>query len=141
MSDLNKVMLIGRLGRDAEIRYTKGGTAIANFNLATGEGWRDKQGEKQEKTEWHRCVLWGKLAESLQNYLVKGKQVFVEGKLQTRQWEDRSGAKRYTTEVNVFSLQLLGGGGKREDEHDQTREAVVDDGAQEPELTEDDIPF
>ena len=97
MGSVNKVILVGNLGRDAELRYTPGGAAVATLNLATTEVWNDKQGQRQEKTEWHRCVLWGKQAESLQEYLVKGKQIYVEGRLQTRQWDDKDGNKRYTT--------------------------------------------
>ncbi len=108
---VNKVILIGNLGKDAELRYTAGGAAISNMNVATTETWNDKQGQRQEKTEWHRVVLWGKQAESLQEYLTKGKQVYVEGKLQTRQWDDKDGNKRYTTEIKADRVTLLGGGG------------------------------
>jgi single-strand DNA-binding protein len=108
---VNKVILVGNLGRDAELRYTPGGAAVATLNLATTEVWNDKQGQKQEKTEWHRIVLWGKTAESLQEYLTKGKQIYVEGRLQTRQWDDKDGNKRYTTEIKADRITLLGGGG------------------------------
>ena len=110
MGSLNKVQLIGNLGRDAELRYTQGGQAVATLNMATTEVWNDKAGQRQEKTEWHRVVLWGKSAESLNEYLVKGKQIYVEGKLQTRKWSDKEGIERYTTEINAFSIVLLGGG-------------------------------
>ena len=110
---VNKVLLIGRLGTDPEVRYTSNGGAVANFNLATNESWTDKQGQKQEKTEWHRIVVWGKLAELCGQYLSKGRQVFVEGKLQTRDWTDKEGAKRYTTEIVAQSVQFLGGPGDR----------------------------
>jgi single-strand DNA-binding protein len=113
VGSVNKVMLVGNLGRDAELRYTSDGTAVATLNLATTESWKDKGGAKQEKTEWHRVVLWGKQAESLQEYLTKGKQIFVEGRLQTRQWEDKDGNKRYTTEIRADRVTLLGGGGER----------------------------
>lgn len=114
MKGINKVILIGNLGQDPEIRYTSGGMAIATLSLATSESWRDKQtGEKKERTEWHRVVLVGKLAEVAGQYLKKGSQVYVEGKLQTRKWQDQSGQDRYTTEVQVDSftgvLQMLGG--------------------------------
>lgn len=109
-SGVNKVMLIGRLGNDPEVRYTSNGGAVANFNVATNESWTDKQGQKQEKTEWHRIVVWGKLAELCGQYLSKGRQVFVEGRLQTREWQDKEGGKRYTTEVVVQNVQFLGGG-------------------------------
>jgi single-strand DNA-binding protein len=110
MGSVNKVILVGNLGRDAELRYTPGGSAVATLNMATTEVWNDKQGQKQEKTEWHRVILWGKQAESLQEYLTKGKQIYVEGRLQTREWE-KDGVKRYTTEVKADRITLLGGGG------------------------------
>ena len=113
MGSVNKVILVGNLGRDAELRYTPGGAAIATINMATTEVWNDKAGQRQEKTEWHRVVLWGKTAESLAEYLTKGKQIYVEGKLQTRQWDDKDGNKRYTTEIRSDRIVLLGGGGGR----------------------------
>ena len=91
MGSVNKVILVGNLGRDAEMRFTPGGAAVATLNLATTEVWNDKAGQKQEKTEWHRVVLWGKTAESLNEYLTKGKQIYVEGRLQTRKWQDKDG--------------------------------------------------
>ena len=91
MGSVNKVILVGNLGRDAELRYTPGGAPVATLNLATTEVWNDKSGQRQEKTEWHRVVLWGKMAETLSEYLIKGKQIYVEGRLQTRQWEAREG--------------------------------------------------
>lgn len=111
MGSVNKVLLVGNLGRDAELRYSPGGAAVATLNMATTEVWNDKQGQRQEKTEWHRVVLWGKQAESLQEYLVKGKQIYVEGRLQTRQWDDKDGQKRYTTEIKADRVTLLGAGG------------------------------
>ena len=111
MGSVNKVILVGNLGRDAELRYTPGGAPVATLNLATTEVWNDKAGQKQEKTEWHRIVLWGKSAESLNEYLTKGKQIYVEGRLQTRQWDDKDGNKRYTTEIRGDRIVLLGGGG------------------------------
>ena len=111
MGSVNKVILVGNLGRDAELRYTPGGAAVATLNMATTEVWNDKGGQRQEKTEWHRVVLWGKTAESLNEYLTKGKQVYVEGRLQTRQWDDKDGNKRYTTEIRGDRVVLLGGGG------------------------------
>lgn len=116
---MNKAILIGNLGADPELRYTTGGTAVCNFNLATNEKWTDKSGAKQEKVEWHRIVVWDKQAESCKEYLSKGRQVCVEGKLQTRQWEDKDGVKRYTTEVVAQRVEFLGGkgeGGGRRDE-------------------------
>jgi len=123
MGSVNKVTLIGNLGRDAEMRYTTDGTAVATLNLATTETWKDRSGAKKEKTEWHRVVLWGKTAESLERYLVKGKQIYVEGSLTTRKWEDKSGTDRFTTEIKAYKIVLLGGdsgnrsssGGARED--------------------------
>src|SRR5512140_3053912 len=111
MGSVNKVILVGNLGRDAELRYTPGGAAVATLNMATTEVWNDKAGQRQEKTEWHRIVLWGKSAESLSEYLTKGKQIYVEGRLQTRQWDDKDGNKRYTTEIRGDRIVLLGGGG------------------------------
>ena len=111
MGSVNKVILVGNLGRDAELRYTPGGAAVATLNLATTEVWNDRNNQKQEKTEWHRIVLWGKTAESLQEYLTKGKQIYVEGRLQTRQWDDKDGNKRYTTEIKADRVTLLRGGG------------------------------
>ena len=99
---INKVILIGNLGNDPEVRYTAGGTAIANLSIATSESWRDKQtGQQQEKTEWHRVVIFGKLAEIAQQYLRKGSKVYIEGKLQTRKWQDQQGNDRYTTEIAI----------------------------------------
>lgn len=107
---INKVILIGNLGQDPEVRYTPGGLAIANLSIATTESWNDKNtGQKQEKTEWHRVVVMGKLAELCKQYLSKGRQVYVEGGLQTRQWQDKEGQTRYTTEVRAQSVQFLGG--------------------------------
>jgi len=110
---INKAFLIGRLGGDPEVRYTSNGGAVANFSLATNENWTDKNGQKQERTEWHRIVVWGKLGELCGQYLAKGRQAFVEGRLQTREWTDKEGAKRYTTEVVAQNVQFLGGPGER----------------------------
>ena len=115
---VNKVILIGNLGSDPEVRYTPDGVPVANFNLATSESWNDRNtGERQERTEWHRLVLWRKLAEIASQYLKKGSRIYVEGKLQTRSWDDQSGQKRYTTEVVVNDMQMLdsrGEGGSRD---------------------------
>ena len=109
MAGINKVILIGRLGRDPEVRYTPDGTAVANFSIATSTEWTDKgSGDKKEKTEWHRIVAWRRLGEICGEYLAKGRQVYVEGRLQTRDWEDRDGNKRYTTEVVATDVQFLG---------------------------------
>ena len=107
---VNKAILVGRLGRDPETRYTSGGQAVANFTLATDETFKDRSGERQKRTEWHRIVLWGKLAEIAQQYLKKGQLVYLEGRIQTRQWEDkRDGQKRTTTEVVGNTMRMLGG--------------------------------
>ena len=147
MGSVNKVILVGNLGRDAELRFTAGGAAVSTLNLATTEVWNDKQGQKQEKTEWHRIVLWGKQAENLQEYLVKGKQIYVEGRLQTRQWDDKEGNKRYTTEIKADRITLLGGGGGggRSGAVDRSSGAghtagAPDEPPTEP-ITDDDIPF
>ena len=108
-SGVNKVILIGRLGSDPEVRYTNNGGAVANFNIATNESWMDKSGQKQERTEWHKVVVWGKLGELCGQYLSKGRQAFVEGRLQTRDWTDKEGVKRYTTEIVAQNIQFLGG--------------------------------
>lgn len=105
---VNKVILIGRLGRDPELRFTPQGRPVTNFTLATNEYWTDANGERQERTEWHRVVTWGKLAETCAKLLAKGKQVYVEGRLQTRSWDDRDGNKRYTTEIIASTMQILG---------------------------------
>lgn len=107
---VNKVILVGRLGQDPELKYTPSGMAVCNFTLATSESWTDKQGQKQEKTEWHRIVVWGKLGELCGQYLAKGRQAYLEGALQTRSWDDKNtGQKRYTTEIVAKTVQFLGG--------------------------------
>ena len=149
MGSVNKVILVGNLGRDVELRYTTGGNAVANFSLATTETWNDKSGTRQEKTEWHRVVLWGKQAESLQEYLTKGKQVYLEGRLQTREYDGKDGNKRYTTEVVASKLVLLGrrGDGNGDATYTERPEKPHHHAASDsstgptPELTEDDIPF
>lgn len=113
MAGVNKVILVGNLGADPELRYAPSGMAIANFRIATTETWKDKNGAKQDKTEWHRIVAFGKLAEICGEYLNKGKQIYVEGKIQTRQWEDKDGNKRYTTEVVAQTMQMLGPAGEK----------------------------
>ncbi len=109
---INKVILVGNLGADPEVRYTAGGSAVANLRVATAESWKDKQsGEMQERTEWHRVVLFGRLGEIAGEYLKKGSQVYLEGRLQTRKWEDRDGNERFTTEIVANEMQMLGGRG------------------------------
>ena len=147
MGSVNKVILVGNLGRDIELRYTPGGTAVATLSLATTDVWNDKSGQRQEKTEWHRVVLWGKTAETLAEYLLKGRQIYVEGRLQTRQWDDRDGNKRYTTEIRSDRVVLLGGrgtgtaGGGRGEGQEQQAPASSAASGEAVELTEDDIPF
>ncbi|MEZ4705082.1 MAG: single-stranded DNA-binding protein [Bdellovibrionota bacterium] len=106
---VNKVILVGRLGADPEMRYTQSGTPVTTLSVATNEYWKNKEGQKEEKTEWHRVVLWSRLAELASQYLTKGRQVYLEGKIQTRSWDDKDGQKRYTTEVVGTSMQFLGG--------------------------------
>jgi single-strand DNA-binding protein len=138
MAGINKVILIGNLGSDPEVRYTPSGRAVANFRIATTEQWTNKDGGKEERTEWHRIVAWGRLGEICGEYLHKGKQVYIEGKLQTRSWEDRDGNKRFTTEILAQSMQMLGPAGKEgrassPDERYPVEEPVT--------VPEDDIPF
>lgn len=132
---LNKVLLIGRLGGDPEIRYTTNGTAVANFNVATNETWTNKEGEKGERTEWHKIVVWGKQAELCGEYLSKGRQVFIEGRLQTRSYEDKEGKKRYITEVRADSVQFL------DSRSERMAGASPTPAADEPAPPADDIPF
>jgi single-strand DNA-binding protein len=147
MGSVNKVILVGNLGRDAELRYTPGGAAVATLNLATTEVFKDREGQKKEDTQWHRVILWGKTAETLQDYLTKGKQIYVEGKLQTRKWKDKDGNDKYTTEVRGDRVVLLsGGGGGGRGEGGGGRTTTADEFSHgEPggsvELTDDDIPF
>lgn len=141
MSGVNKVILVGRLGNDPEIRYTQQGVAVTNFNIATSENWLDKGGQKQERTEWHRIVVWGKMAETCSQYLAKGRQVFVEGRLQTRQWEDKDGGKRYTTEIVASTVQFLDRGDKQQVTQDDAMMSQMPE-ATPPDVSADaDIPF
>jgi single-strand DNA-binding protein len=138
MGSVNKVILIGNLGKDPEVRFTQGGAAVANFTLATNEVWNDKAGQPQKRTEWHRIVVWGKQAEFVREYLSKGKQVYVEGSIQTRQWDDKEGHKHTTTEIKALRVQLLG--------RAEPGESRVAAGGGQEILTdepppEDDIPF
>ena len=109
MSSLNRVILIGRLGKDPEVRTTPQGKTVANFSMATSERFKDKSGQQQENTEWHRIVVWGKLAEVVNQFVKKGSQVCIEGKLATRSWDDKDGQKKYTTEIIASGLTMLGG--------------------------------
>lgn len=142
MSSVNKVILIGNLGNDPEVRYTQGGSAVANFNMATNEVWNNKEGNREERTEWHRIVCWGRTAELVGEYLSKGRTVYVEGRLQTRDWEDKEGNKRYTTEVVAQSVKFLGGRGGDQGASSGAKSSggkSVQPAA--PVEVEDDIPF
>ncbi|MGH9739638.1 MAG: single-stranded DNA-binding protein [Candidatus Acidiferrales bacterium] len=150
---VNKAILVGRLGRDPETRYTSGGQAVANFTLATDETFKDRSGERQKRTEWHRVVLWGKLAEICQQYLKKGMLVYIEGRIQTRQWEDkRDGQKRQTTEIvgNVMRMLTsrsesagggIGPGASRAADADMEGMMPSDEPAAGPGISDEDIPF
>lgn len=159
---INKVILIGNLGQDPDMRYAPSGQAIGNFSVATNESWTDKNGQKQDKTEWHRIVVFGKLAELCGQYLQKGRQAYIEGKLQTRSWQDKEGQTRYTTEVVAQTVQFLGGAAAgagagaasgRSQGSDYGAGAYVGSPSQqnanpanegypsEPSFTEEDVPF
>lgn len=142
MASVNKVIVIGNLGQDPQVRHTPTGMAVANFNVATNERWTTKDGEKQERTEWHRIVLWGKNAENAGKYLEKGRPVYIEGRLQTRSWEDKEGVTRYVTEIVGQIVQFLGSangaGGKRPDKQPGYAPGGVEENVPIP---EDDIPF
>ena len=148
MASLNKILLIGNLGRDPEIRYTQDGSPVANFSIATTDSYTDKGGVRQERTEWHNIVAWSRLAELAKRYLVKGRQVYVEGRLRTREWTDRDGNKRKTTEVIASQMVLLGS--RAESSGDSASASPVQQpttyGESEPALEEggitgDDLPF
>ena len=146
MSGVNKVILIGNLGADPEVRSTGGGTPVTNFRLATSETYKTREGQRETRTEWHRVVTFGKLAEICGQYLKKGKQIYIEGRIQTREWEDQTGNKRWTTEVVANQMVMLGragegGGGYSPDDSQETQYA--DGGAQEPAGADDDddLPF
>jgi single-strand DNA-binding protein len=166
---VNKAILVGRLGKDPETKYTGSGQAVSNFSLATDETYKDKNGERQKKTEWHRLVVWGKQAEIAQQYLKKGSLIFVEGRIQTREWQDKENQKRTTTEIVVQNFRMLGGradgasagagasggashggygggasGGSRSGggmEPDFEASVPDEGGAQGPEISDEDIPF
>ncbi|MBZ5502795.1 MAG: single-stranded DNA-binding protein [Acidobacteriia bacterium] len=153
---VNKAILVGRLGRDPETRYTSGGQAVCNFTLATDSSYKDRSGERQKKTEWHRIVLWGKLAEIAQQYLKKGQMVYIEGRIQTREWEDkRDGQKRTTTEIVGNEMRMLSsraegaaaGAGASAAPSSRSVDADMDAGAMHeephagPEISDEDIPF
>jgi len=136
---VNKVILVGRLGKDPEVRYTPDGTMVTNFNLATDEQWKDKSGEKTQKTEWHRIVTFGKLAEICGNYLVKGKLIYIEGRIQTRSWEDKEGVKRFTTEIIATNMQMLDTRGQAKAEGSSPD--PVSANSAPANMPDDDVPF
>jgi len=150
---VNKVILVGRLGRDPETRYTGGGQAVANFTLATDESYKDRNGERQKRTEWHRIVVWGKQAEVAQQYLRKGSLIFVEGRIQSREWQDKEGQKRTTFEIVATSFRMLGGraeaaaaagasgGMSRSADEPEIASATEEAHPMGPEISDEDIPF
>jgi single-strand DNA-binding protein len=152
---VNKVILVGRLGRDPETRYTSGGQAVANFSLATDESFKDRNGERQKRTEWHKIVVWGKQAEIAQQYLKKGSQVFVEGRIQSREWQDKEGQKRTSFEIVASNFRMLGGRGdgmaagaaaggsapRSSDDFEHTAPAEDFGPSSGPEISDEDIPF
>jgi single-strand DNA-binding protein len=155
---VNKVILVGRLGRDPETRFTSGGQAVANFSVATDESYKDRNGERQKRTEWHKIVVWGKQAEIAQQYLKKGSLVFIEGRIQSREWQDKEGQKRTSFEIVASNFRMLGGrsdaaaagaGGGRSSADDVESHAAApaeygDGGSQTssgPEISDEDIPF
>jgi single-strand DNA-binding protein len=141
MASVNKVILVGNLGRDPELRYIQSGQAVANFSLATNEKWRDKEGNNQERTEWHRIVVWGKSAENCAQYLLKGRSVYIEGKLQTREWEDREGNKRTTTEIVAQTVHFLGGRSGAGAGGEFQQDSAASEQPQEPGPPPSDVPF
>lgn len=146
MSSLNKAMIIGRLGQDPDVRYTQSNTAVANMSIATSERYKDKQGEWKENTEWHKVVAWGRLAEICQEYLKKGSQVYIEGPIQTRKWEDKEGQTRYTTEIKALTMTMLdskgngGGDVPSQSDNSQPVSSSVDLNENLDDI-DDDLPF
>src|SRR5271169_2703627 len=154
---VNKVILVGRLGKDPETRYTSGGQAVATFSMATDSSYKDRAGERQKRTEWHRIKAWGKLAEIVQQYLKKGSLIFIEGRIETREWQDKEGVKRYTTEIIANEMRMLGGrsegmaagagattasSSSHSDNFDQAAPSHDDSpGPSAPDINDEDIPF
>ncbi len=130
MAGVNKVILVGNLGKDPQVNYLDNGVAVANFSLATTESYKNKEGEKVSQTEWHNIVLWRGLAEVAEKYLKKGSSIYIEGKIKTRKWEDKEGVTRYSTEVLADNMTMLGG-----------RQTSSEDKTEEPSKSEDDLPF
>ena len=145
MAGVNKAIIIGHLGADPEVRQISSGQTVTTLSVATSESWTDRTGQKQEKTEWHRVVVWGKQAESCGKYLSKGRQVYLEGRLQTRSWEDQQGQKRYTTEIVATTVQFLGAQGGQRDQHSQSSkdgDSDFQDFGPEPSFdSEEELPF
>jgi single-strand DNA-binding protein len=143
MGTVNRVILVGNLGRDAELRFTGGGAAVAKFSVATTESFKGRDGERKEETEWHRISYWGKNAETLSQYLLKGKQVYIEGRLRTEKWKDKEGNDRTTVEVKADRLVLLGsagGGARREADRDEGHEPAAGEGTVSM-PADDEVPF
>lgn len=139
MGSINKVFLVGNLGADPEVRYARGTMAVANFRIATTDVWKNKEGERQERTEWHRIVVWGKHAEQCGEYLKKGRSVHIEGSLRTREWEDKDGIKRTTTEIVADRVTFLGGKQARTDAYEAPQSTIDDAPAEHSD--DDDLPF
>jgi len=137
---INKAILVGRLGKDPEVRYTPDGMMVTNFTMATDEVWKDKNGEKAQKTEWHKIVTFGKLAEICGKYLVKGKLVYLEGRIQTRSWEDKEGVKKYTTEIVASNMQMLDSKGQKDSDAGREEPPLPNPGIDGP-MPDDDVPF
>lgn len=146
---VNRVILVGRLGKDPEMRYTSGGSPVTHFSLATDESWKDQNGERQKRTEWHNIVVWNKLAETCNQFLSKGKMVYIEGRIQTREWDDKDGNKRRTTEIVASDMRMLErkgdgapmGESAGEQRSGEQRPAPAAAKPMEPGITDDDIPF
>lgn len=145
MAGVNKVILVGNLGSDPEVRTTPGGQRVANFRLATSRSWNSQDGQRQEKTEWHSIVAWGKTADIVERYLQKGKQVYIEGRLETRSWQDKDGQTRYKTEIICENMQMLGRPGERNDAGGDYSRAAAGAAPSEENLSQaapdDDLPF
>lgn len=143
MSSLNKAMIIGNLGADPEVRYTASGMAVATFNVATKETWKDKNNSRQDRTEWHRVVAWGKLGEQAGEFLKKGRLVYVEGRMQTREFEGKDGIKRKTFEIVASTFRMLGASGQGDREERRVQGSLHQSGDDDfiPEIEEDDVPL
>jgi len=137
---INKAILVGRLGKDPEVKYTPDGLMVTNFTIATDEVWKDKNGEKAQKTEWHRIVTFGKLAEICGKYLIKGKLVYIEGRIQTRSWEDKEGVKKYTTEIVASDMKMLDSKGQKDSDAGREEPPLPHPGVDGP-MPDDDVPF